>query len=204
MPLRAPASADPRLIPLPPGAPHTGHAFGRWVGRTVLRLGGWRTVGEWPDQPRVMIIVAPHSSAWDAVWGLAAKLATGLDVRFMAKAELFRGPLGWLLKRFGGEAVDRSRPGGTVGQAAQRLRESSCMWLVIAPEGTRRRVEHWKRGFWHIARNAQVPVLCVWFHYPDRTIGVGPLLEMSADIDADMQRIRALYAPFVGKRRGTV
>ena len=191
-------------IPVPPAAPRTGHAFGRWLGRTVLRLGGWRVVGEFPDLPRLMIIVAPHSSAWDAVWGLAAKLALGLDVRFMAKRELFRGPLGWLLRRFGGEAVDRSRPGGTVEQAAQRMREADRLWLVIAPEGTRRRVEHWKRGFWHIARSAEVPVLCAWFHYPDRTIGIGPMLHMSADPEADMQHVRSVFRPYIGKRRGTV
>jgi 1-acyl-sn-glycerol-3-phosphate acyltransferase len=188
----------------PPQVPRTRNAFGRWLGRLVLRLGGWKVVGDWPDVPRLMIIVAPHSSAWDAVWGLAAKLAFELDVRFMAKAELFRGPLGWLLRRFGAEAVDRSRPGGTVGQASQRLREAPRLWLVIAPEGTRKRVEHWKRGFWHIARTAEVPVLCVYFHYPERTIGIGPLLEMGADMEADMQRVRAIYRPYVGKRRGTL
>jgi len=189
---------------LPPQAPRTRNAFGRWLGRSILRLGGWKVAGPWPDLPKLMIIVAPHSSAWDAVWGLAAKLAFELDVRFMAKAELFRGPLGWLLRRFGAEAVDRSRPGGTVGQASQRMQEAERLWLVIAPEGTRRRVEHWKRGFWHIARNAGVPVLCVWFHYPDRTIGVGPLLDMGPDIDADMRHLRAVYAPYIGKHRGTV
>lgn len=191
------------VLPLPPQAPRTRNPVGRWLGRAVLWLGGWRMAGAWPDLPRVTIIVAPHSSAWDAVWGLAAKLAMGVDVRFMAKAELFRGPLGWLLRRFGGEAVDRSRPGGTVGQAAQRLRESERMWLVIAPEGTRKRVEQWKRGFWHIARGAGTPVLCAWFHYPERTIGIGPLLTMSDDLEADMRRVRETFRPFIGKHRGT-
>lgn len=199
------ASNTPRghALPLPPNAPRKRNPLGRWLGRAVLWLGGWRMVGAFADVPRVTIIVAPHSSAWDAVWGLAAKLAMGVDVRFMAKAELFRGPLGWLLRRFGGEAVDRSRPGGTVDQAAQRLRESERMWLVIAPEGTRRRVEHWKRGFWHIARTADTPVLCAWFHYPGRLIGIGPLLPLSDDLDADMQRVRATFRPFQGKHRGT-
>ena len=191
------------VLPLPPAAPRNGSALGRWFGRCVLRLGGWRMVGEFPDLPRLMIIVAPHSSAWDAVWGLAAKLAMGVDVRFMAKRELFRGPLGWLLRRFGGEAVDRSRPGGTVEQAAQRMREAERLWLVIAPEGTRRRVQQWKRGFWHIARSAEVPVLCAWFHYPDRTVGIGPMLHMTDDLEADMQRVRQLFRPYIGKRRGT-
>ena len=78
------------------------------------------------------------------------------------------------------------------------------MWFVLAPEGTRRRVEHWKTGFWKIARAADVPVFCAWFHYPDRTIGLGPLVGTTADLAADMARIRAIYRPYHGRNRGTV
>ncbi|MBB5016156.1 lysophospholipid acyltransferase family protein [Rehaibacterium terrae] len=192
------------LIPLPPSAPRTGHAFGRWLGRTVLRLGGWKVVGEFPDLPKLMIIAAPHSSGWDAVWGLAAKLALGVDVKFMAKAELFRGPLGWLLRRLGIFPVDRAAPGGIVGEVAAKYRQSERLWLGVAPEGTRRRVERWKSGFWRIAREAGVPVLCAYFHYPEKTIGVGALFELGDDLEADMARIRAWYRPWVGKHRGTI
>lgn len=189
---------------LPPQVPRIGHALGRWLGRTVLRIGRWRVVGAVPDVARVVIIVAPHSSAWDAIWGIAAKLALGLRVEFMAKAELFRGPIGFLLRRFGGVPIDRSRAHGVVDAAIERFAAGGPLWLVIAPEGTRRRVEHWKTGFWHIARGAEVPVLCAWFHYPKRLIGIGPLLAMGDDLAADMARVRATYAPYVGKRRGTL
>ena len=189
---------------MPAQAPRTGNGFTRWIGNTVLRLGGWRIVGEFPDVPRLVIIVAPHSSAWDAIWGLAAKLALGVDIVFLAKAELFRGPLGWALRAFGGRPVDRSRAHGAVEQAVATVRAGERGWLVLAPEGTRRRVEHWKSGFWHIARAADVPVFCAWFHYPDKTIGLGQVFAMSEDREADMARIRAYYAPFVGKNRGTV
>ncbi len=192
------------LIPLPPSAPRAGHAFGRWLGRTVLRLGGWKVVGAFPDRPKLMIIAAPHSSGWDAVWGLAAKLALGVDVKFMAKAELFRGPLGWLLRRLGVFPVDRAAPGGIVGEVAAKYRQSERLWLGVAPEGTRRRVERWKSGFWRIAREAGVPVLCAYFHYPEKTIGVGALFELGDDLEADMARIRAWYRPWMGKHRGTI
>ena len=83
-----------RIPPLPPQAPKTGNRFTRWIGRSVLRFGGWTITGDWPDLPRLVVIAAPHSSGWDAVWGLAAKLAMGVDITFIAKAELFWGPLG--------------------------------------------------------------------------------------------------------------
>jgi len=192
-----------RLVPeLPPSAPRAGTAFGRWVGRTVLRLGGWRMVGEWPDVPRLVIIAVPHSSAWDAVWGLAAKAAMGLGAVFMAKAELFRGPLGRLLRRFGGEPVDRTAAGGVIEQVVARFDGADRFWFALAPEGTRRRVEKWKPGFWKIAKRAGVPVFCVWFHYPDKVIGLGPLVEIGDDMDADLVRIKALFAAYRGKHRG--
>lgn len=188
----------------PPNAPRSGSALSRWFGRTILQLGGWTIVGNFPDVPRLVLLAAPHSSGWDAVWGLAAKLAMGVDISFMGKAELFRGPLGWLLRRLGGIPVNRARAHGAVQQASASLRSRERMWFVLAPEGTRKRVEHWRSGFWHIARAADVPVFCAWFHYPDRSIGLGQLFHMTGDLDADMTRIREYYQPFVGKHRGTV
>jgi 1-acyl-sn-glycerol-3-phosphate acyltransferase len=191
-----------RVPDLPAHAPRDGGAFTRWFGRTILRLGGWTIAGDWPDLPRLVVVAAPHSSGWDAVWGLAAKLAMGVDITFIAKAELFRGPLGWLLRSFGGRPVNRSAPGGIVEQTAEQIRAADRMWFVLAPEGTRRRVEQWKTGFWKIARRADVPVFCAWFHYPDRTVGLGPLVHLTDDMAADIVRIRELYRPYVGKNRG--
>jgi 1-acyl-sn-glycerol-3-phosphate acyltransferase len=193
-----------RLAGLPACAPRTGNRFTRWFGRSVLRLGGWTMAGDFPDARKMVILAAPHSSAWDAVWGLAAKVALGIRIVVIGKQELFRGPLGWLLRWFGAIPVDRAKAHGVVDMVAARFAESEAMWFVLAPEGTRRRVDHWKTGFWHIARDADVPVLCAYFHYPERTIGIGPLMRMSGNLKADMAMIREFYKPWVGKNRGTV
>jgi 1-acyl-sn-glycerol-3-phosphate acyltransferase len=193
----------PVVHPLPPNAPRSrGNAFTRWVGRTVLRLGGWRMEGQWPDERKLVVIVAPHSSGWDGVWGLAAKVAMGLGIAFMGKQELFSGPLGWLLRKLGGFPVDRRSPGGIVDQVTQQIHDADQMWLVLAPEGTRKPVERWKSGFWKIAKKAQVPVFCAWFHYPDKVIGLGPSVQLSDDMETDLVRIRALFKDHVGKNRG--
>ena len=192
-----------RLASLPPGSPRTGNAFTRWMGRTVLRLGGWTMAGDFPSEPKLVIIAAPHSSGWDAVWGLAAKVAMGMRVVVIGKQELFRWPLGWLLRRFGIMPVDRARAHGVVDQVVERFAQSDTMWFVLAPEGTRKRVEHWKTGFWHIARDAGVPVLCAYFHYPTKTVGIGPVMHMTADLKGDMARVRDYYRPWIGKNRGT-
>jgi 1-acyl-sn-glycerol-3-phosphate acyltransferase len=198
----------PRVPALPPLAPRKRPGPLQAFGRFVLRLGGWTIVGDFPNLARLVIVVAPHSSAWDGIWGLAAKLAMGVDVIFMGKAELFRGPTGWvlgpLLRFLGGFPVDRRNARGVVEQATARIHRGDRGWLVLAPEGTRRHVTQWKSGFWRIARAAEVPVLCIYFHYPEREIGIGPVFEMSDDLESDMARIRAWYRPWQGKRRGTV
>jgi 1-acyl-sn-glycerol-3-phosphate acyltransferase len=198
---------EPGRVPLlPPNVPRMRpNTFARWIGRTVLRLGGWRMSGELPDTARLVLIGAPHSSNWDGIWGFAAKLAMGLDVRVLGKDSLFRLPLmAPLLHRLGVIPVDRDKATGVVEQAAAMLRGSERCWYALAPEGTRRRVEKWKPGFWKIARSADVPVLPIYFHYPDRVIGVGPLWRMTDDFAADMARVRAWYAPWQGRHRGSV
>jgi 1-acyl-sn-glycerol-3-phosphate acyltransferase len=193
-------------LPVPANVPRTRpRAATRWLGRTVLRLGGWRVVGELPDVPRLVVIAAPHSSNWDGVWGFAAKLALGIDVHVLGKASLFRIPvLGLVLRGLGVVPVDRSSPAGVVEQAAALIRGSDRLWYALAPEGTRRPVEHWKTGFWKIARAAEVPVLRAYFHYPDRIVGFGPLFHPSGDIAADMAELRAWYRPWQGRNRGTL
>lgn len=193
----------PALLPeVPPSMPRGGNAFTRFIGRSIMRLGGWRLVGELPDLKKVMIIFAPHSSGWDAVWGLAAKVALGVHVGFMVKKEACIGPLGWLLRRMGGIPIDRSSPGGVVRDIARRFHTEDAMWLGIAPEGTRKPVERWKSGFWRIASAADVPVLAVYIHYPERVIGVGEMFALGADAEADMRRMRESFRPYQGKNRG--
>jgi 1-acyl-sn-glycerol-3-phosphate acyltransferase len=198
-------NVTPRVLQLPPNAPRRHSA--KWVQRfslLVLKMGGWKMVGEWPDVAKMVVIAAPHSSNWDAVWGMAVKGAMDLDVVFIGKAELFRGPLGWLFRKFGGRPVDRSAPGDIVDQIAAQIRSQEKMWFALAPEGTRKKVTHWKPGFWKIARKAEVPVCCAWFHYPDKIIGVGPLVELSDDYESDMKKIREIYRPYIGRNRGTL
>jgi len=199
----APA-AHAHLIPLPPHAPRKHGAFSRRAAAMVLRLCGWRVTGAFPDLPRLVIIAAPHSSGWDAVWGMLIKLALGIDIEFMAKRELFWWPLSSLLRALGGFPVDRKSTLGVVEQLTERMRTHQHLWLVVAPEGTRRRVGKWKSGFWRVAHDAGVPVVCVAFHYPERRMHIGQRFEVGHDMEADMRAIRAYYQPFVGRHRDTL
>ncbi|QHQ29797.1 putative acyltransferase protein [Xanthomonas albilineans] len=176
----------------------------RWLGRTALRLTGWRVVGEFPDLPKLVMIVAPHSSNWDGFLGFAVKFAVGFEVRVLGKTQLFWWPLGALLRKLGGIPLDRKSPRGVIEQAVALIRDAERMWYVITPEGTRKRVEKWKTGFWKIAHDAQVPIFPVYFDYPSRTVGLGEPVRTSEDMQADIAAIRTWYRPWRGKHRDTL
>jgi 1-acyl-sn-glycerol-3-phosphate acyltransferase len=194
------------VIPaIPPRMPQVKpNRFTRWLGRTALRLGGWRVIGPIPDLAKAVLIVAPHSSNWDGYWGMAAKIALGLEVRVLGKTQLFWWPLGPLLRRLGAIPVNRSSPQGTVEQAVAIIRDFDRIWFTLTPEGTRKRVDKWKSGFWKIARTANVPIVMAYFHYPEKTIGIGDVFQPTDDADADMAAIREWYRPWQGRNRSTV
>ena len=125
-----------------------------------------------------------------------------MDIRIFAKHQLFWWPLGLLLRRLGVIKVNRDASRGLVEQIARRFDDETQFWIGIAPEGTRSRVERWKPGFWKIAKAAGVPVVPAYFHYPEKIIGIGEPFYLSDDMDADLARIRAWYAPWRGKNRG--
>ena len=195
------ASNDDVVLALPPNAPRMPrNRFIESLGRAILRAFGWRMVGGFPDIPKAVVIAAPHSSNWDGLLGFGAKFGMGVKLSILGKDALIRIPLlGRILRWQGVIPVDRSAPHGVVGQAAQAIRDADRMWYAIAPEGTRRWVERWKPGFWHIARNAGVPVIPAYFDYANKVIGIGPPFQLSDDMQADIARIQRWYKPYKGR-----
>jgi 1-acyl-sn-glycerol-3-phosphate acyltransferase len=178
---------------LGPAVPKRGGRVLRAAGRAALAALGWRIEGEIPDVPRCVIIVAPHTSNWDFIIGLATMLALDLHVTWLGKHQIFRGPLRWLWRRVGGVPVNRSAPDGVVEQAAAHLVPPHATFLGIAPEGTRRKVERWKSGFWRIARASGVPIFPVAFDYPRRAVVLGALFSTTGDYEADLAALQSRF-----------
>jgi 1-acyl-sn-glycerol-3-phosphate acyltransferase len=174
----------------------------RGVSLLGLRLAGWRLEGHLPaEASRCVLIGAPHTSNWDLPWTLMAAFAWRLNLYWMGKASLFKPPFGPVMRWLGGVAVDRSQSNNLVAASAAALREADGpIQLAVPPEGTRSKVRQWKTGFYYIAHTGGVPIVMAYMDYPNRRIGLGPMLRPSGDIDTDMAGIRAFYAPIRGKR----
>ena len=168
-------------------------ALRRRLARALLRAFGWRVDVAWPTAPRGVVIVYPHTSNWDFMVGIVARAAVGLPVSWVGKHGIFRWPLGPVLRRLGGIPVDRRAPHGLIGQLAAELARRDWMWLALAPEGTRARVEHWRSGFYRLACLADVPLGLGFIDYREKVVGIREYLALSGDEEADLTRIRAAY-----------
>jgi 1-acyl-sn-glycerol-3-phosphate acyltransferase len=165
-----------------------------------MRLGGWTVIGSAPDVSKAIFIAAPHTSNWDGLWALTCKVALGLDLKFFAKQSLFWFPLNILLRSLGGVPLDRAAAGSAVSQAVALFKSRQHFFLALAPEGTRALTAGWKSGFYRIASEAQVPVFLAIMDYDNKHIGIAGRLDVSGDIDADMQICADLYSGIKGRR----
>lgn len=160
----------------------------------------WSVVLAQPVPMKCVIVFYPHTSNWDFPIGLAAKFSVGIHFRFVAKDSLFASPLGRLFRRWGGIPVNRRASTGFVGQMRDALAAHEDFRLVIAPEGTRARTDHWKSGFWHLARSAGVPIGLGFIDYAKREVGIGAWIDATDDAAGDLARIAAFYDGRVAAR----
>jgi len=157
--------------------------FSRWTLRTEPA----------PSRPTVLV-GAPHTSNWDFVLMLAIAWRLGIDLRWLGKKSLFTGWRGPLMRALGGIPVDRDDPGRVVGDAVAGVHAGEVFGLVVTPDGTRKGHSYWKSGFYRIAREAGMPVTLGFVDRTTMTTGLGPTLDLTGDVAADMHRIRAFYA----------
>jgi len=160
----------------------------------VLDAFGWGISGTFPEQPKLLVIVAPHTSNWDFVFGIAAVIALRIDANWVGKHTLFKGVCGPIMTWFGGIPVDRRKAHGVVDQLVAEFQQREHLFLGITPEGTRSRVDRWKTGFYHIARHAMIPLVPVCFDYRLKQIVICPPFDLSGSIEQDLVRLQQVFA----------
>ncbi|WP_251450044.1 1-acyl-sn-glycerol-3-phosphate acyltransferase [Microbacterium sp. Marseille-Q6648] len=172
------------------------------VARVFWALSRWRlATTPAPTRPTVLI-GAPHTSNWDFVLMLAIAWRLRIDVRWLGKESLFRSWRGPIMRALGGIPVDRRNPQRVVADVVGRIRAGEVFGLVVTPEGTRGTGEDsfWKSGFYRIARDTGMPVTLGYVDRTTMTTGLGITLELTGDVAADMDRVRAFYADKAGLR----
>jgi 1-acyl-sn-glycerol-3-phosphate acyltransferase len=187
---------------LGPNSPQARGYLLRTLSHVLMRTIGWKLEGSFPDTPRFIVIVAPHTSNWDFIIGLIAKWSLALQLRFIAKHTLFYPPLGWFMRSIGGVPVVRTERNNLVDQSVAEFARRERFILVVAPEGTRSNVDRWKSGFWHIAQRAHVPVCCVALDYARKIVRVGQVIVPAENEDAvaGIARVQQAYADVRGYR----
>jgi 1-acyl-sn-glycerol-3-phosphate acyltransferase len=176
-----------------------GFYFMQTLCRFIYKLIGWKTVGKLPDIKKYIVIVAPHTSDWDLIICLCARFVEGVKVNFLAKNQLFFFPLGNLLRALGGIPVDRSIKGNKVEQVVQLYQQSETLRLGLAPEGTRSPVARWKEGFYHIACQANIPIVMIGPDYATREIRITEPFWPTGDIKKDFPEILAFFKTIKGR-----
>ncbi|UOE45658.1 1-acyl-sn-glycerol-3-phosphate acyltransferase [Agromyces larvae] len=172
----------------------------RFLSRVYWACSRWTLVTEpGPTRPTVLL-GAPHTSNWDFVLMLGIAWRLGIDIRWLGKKSLFAGWRGPLMHRLGGIPVDRADPGRVVAEVVARIHAGEVFSLVVTPDGTRGANAHWKSGFYRIARETGMPVTLGYVDRTTMTTGLGPTLELTGDVPADMDAIRAFYADKAGLR----
>ncbi|MBU2648931.1 lysophospholipid acyltransferase family protein [bacterium] len=171
----------------------------RMMSLILLRILGWRIDGNLPETRKFVLIAAPHTSNWDAFYMSMVALVFRVNLYWMGKNTLFRGPVGFVTRFLGGIPIDRSMASGVVAQSIRVLKEIPEMVLAVPPEGSRKKVSHWKSGFYHIAAGAGVPIVLGYLDYGRKHTGIGPAIQPTGDLQRDFEAIRQFYTPMQGK-----
>lgn len=167
----------------------------------LFKISGWKINGSVPaDLKKYVFAVGPHTSNWDFLTGLIARSVLHLNnARFLGKSSLFRFPYGWFFRLMGGYPVDRSQNKDMTTQVAEIIREHEYFILGMAPEGTRKKVEKLRTGFYYIAKKSAIPIIPCGFDYEKKEIVIGKPLWPGDDIDRDMAKLMEFYRSIKGK-----
>lgn len=171
------------------------------ISKFILSLLGWKITGAYPHHiDKFIIIVAPHTSNWDFPLGLLVRSAIKAKISFIGKSSLFKPPHGFIFRWLGGYPVDRTKNNNLVDSVVNLYNSSKKLTIVITPEGTRKKVEKIKTGFYFIAKGANIPILPVKFDFEHKDVNFGNLFYPTADKDADIEHIVNYYRGVKGKR----
>ena len=185
---------------------HIGIAVFEKLAEQSLSLMGWEIDNHWQlDIDQCVMIAAPHTSNWDALYARLALKAIGVNVRITIKDHYMKFPLGPFVRAMGGIGINRNpkldneNRQSMVQLMADLFKTHPKLVMLVTPEGTRAKQEQWKTGFYHIALQAEVPIALAYMDYAQKKCGVGKIINPTGDIEKDMREIMEFYADIAAK-----
>ncbi len=173
----------------------------RWLAKLVFyNILGWKLENNFdPSIKKCIVIVAPHTSSYDFLIGILVRKIMDVQINFIGKKELFKPPFGWYFRMVGGAPIDRTGNQKKVDAIAQIFQEKDVFRLALSPEGTRKKTDKWKTGFYFIALKADVPIIRVSFDYGNKKVKISDAFWPSGDFEKDYDEIFNYYKGVQGK-----
>lgn len=166
----------------------------KYIGSFILAISRWKA--DYPTKfmvDKCVMLAVPHTSNWDLMYALAVYWKKGINAKFLIKDNYTNGLFGFVFKWLGALGVDRTKHTNLVDYSVNLLNNSQKLVLLIPAEGTRKWVEKWKTGFYHIAIQANVPVALGFLDYKNKIAGVGGIYHLTGDFNVDMANIQTFY-----------
>ncbi|MDO5676416.1 MAG: 1-acyl-sn-glycerol-3-phosphate acyltransferase [Propionibacteriaceae bacterium] len=170
------------------------------IARAVWAFSPYKLRSANPPETGAVLIGAPHTSNWDFVLMLAIAWSHNIAPKWLGKHTLFKRPFGPIMRLLGGIPVNRTNPAGLVDEVVAQVQANPRFFLVVTPEGTRGKKEYWKSGFYRIARSTGLPLVLGYVDSTTKTTGLGPTIQLTGDVKADMDKVRSFYADKRGIR----
>ena len=166
-----------------------------------FKVFGWKVIGNFPaDIKKYIVAVAPHTSSWDFPIGIATRSIMRMqNTKFLGKSQLFKPPFGWFFRALGGYPVERTTSHDMVEQVVNFFNDHDQFILGLAPEGTRKKVEKFKTGFYFIAKKANIPIIPCGFDFEKKAVIIGPPFYPSNDVEADFKNLYSFYRNIKGR-----
>lgn len=163
------------------------------ISQFLLKQSGWKVLSTVVEPQKSIIAVAPHTSNWDFILGKLAYWSLGRDAGFLMKKSWFVFPLGYIFRAMGGVPINRDKNESTVQKMVNEFGKRDRFHLAITPEGTRKLVKDWKRGFYYIAVGAKVPIQLAYIDYEKKEVGIKEIFYPTGNENEDIKHIAKYY-----------
>ncbi len=161
------------------------------LSKTILKTLGWKIKGDFPNLDKSVVIFAPHTSYWDGFYGKLLFMQLNINYKFLSKKEFFKFPLNYLFKAFGSIPVSQNKE--YINEVVSIFDKSKNLHIILSPEGQLAKTDHWKKGYYYMAKGANVPIIVGYIDYKKKEAGIKGIIRDTSNMKETMIEVSSLY-----------